>query len=134
MITLSDLTRTECDMDDGGSVQKALGFIAAVRDQRIMDLLALADPGIICEPLVRPGRSLYEGHHGLVRFVGDMHAAYGPYQLEVDKITERDGTKLAVQARLLPESGREPMAPTSIIIVFTFRDGLIAHVEGTRYE
>ncbi len=99
-----------------------------------MHLLALADPGIICEPLVRPGRSLYEGHDGLVSFVGDMHAAFGRYQLEVDKITERDGTRLAVQARMLPESGREPMAPTSIIIVFTFRDGLIAHVEGERYE
>lgn len=99
-----------------------------------MDLLALADPEIICEPLVRPGRSLYEGHDGLVRFVGDMHAAFGRYQLEVGKITERDGTKLAVQARILPESGREPMAPTSIIIVFTFRDGLIAQVEGKRYE
>lgn len=121
-------------MCDGGSFQKALDFIAAVRDQRIVDLLALTDPGIICEPLVRPGRSLYEGHDGLVRFVGDMHAAFGHYQFEVDKITERDGAQLAVQARLLPESGREPMAPTSIIIVFTFRDGLIALAEGERYE
>lgn len=38
-------------MRDKGSVQIVLDFIAAVRDQRIKDVLALVDPEIICVPL-----------------------------------------------------------------------------------
>ena len=53
------------------AVQVVTDFFAAVRDQRIKDLLALVDPEIVCRPLVRPGRSLYEGHEGMVRFVSD---------------------------------------------------------------
>jgi hypothetical protein len=70
----------------------------------------------------------------MVRFVGDMHAAFGQYHFEIDKVTERDEAKLAVQARMVPESERKPMAPTSIIIVFTFRDGLITFAESESYE
>jgi hypothetical protein len=44
------------------AVQVVVDFFTAVRDQRIKDLLALVDPEIVCKPLVRPGRSLYEGH------------------------------------------------------------------------
>jgi hypothetical protein len=117
-------------MCDKGSVQKVLDFIAAVRDQRINDMLALVDPKVICEPLVRPGRSVYEGHGGMARFVSDMHIAFGRYQYEIDEITEREGAKLAVRARMLPESKSKPMPPTSVLIVFTFRDGLITFVEG----
>jgi SnoaL-like domain len=130
MITLSDNTWTECNVHDKGSVQKVFDFIAAVRDQRIKDMLALVDPEIICVPLVRPGLSVYEGHDGMACFVSDMHAAFGRYQFEIDKITERDGAKLAVQTRILPESGRKPMPPTSILIIFTLCDGLITFVEG----
>ncbi len=116
-----------CDRD---SVQTVLDFIAAVRDQRINDMLALVDPTVICEPLVRPGRSMYEGHDGMARFVSDMHTGFGRYQYEIGEITERDGAKLAVQARILPESTGTPMPPTSVLIVFTLRDGLITFVEG----
>jgi hypothetical protein len=42
---------TERDVRDKGSVQIVLDFIAAVRDQRIKDVLALVDPEIICVPL-----------------------------------------------------------------------------------
>ena len=122
--------RTDSDVRDKGSVQKVLDFIAAVRDERIEDLLALVDPEIIVEPIVRPGLSMYEGHDGVVRFVSDMHTAFGRYQFEIDEITEWDGEKLAVQARILPESGRNPTTPRSIVIVFTLRDGLITFAEG----
>ena len=117
-------------MCDKGSVQKVLDFIAAVRDQRIKDMLALVDPEIICVPLVRPGLSVYEGHDGMARFVSDMHTAFGRYKFQIDKITEREGEKLAVQVRIQPESGRKPIAPTSILIVFTIHDGLITLAEG----
>ena len=122
--------RTDRDVCYTDSVQKVLDFIAAVRDERIEDMLALVDPEIICVPLVRPGLSVYEGHDGMARFVSDMHAAFGRYQIEIDKISERDGARLAVQARILPESGHRPMTPTSILIVFTLCDGLITSMEG----
>ena len=47
--------RTDSNVRDKGSVQKVLDFIAAVRDERIEDLLALVDPEIIVVPIVRPG-------------------------------------------------------------------------------
>jgi SnoaL-like domain len=117
-------------MEDQDSVRIALGFMAAVRDRRIKDMLALVDPEIICEPLVRPGRTVYQRHDGMVLFVTDMHTVFGCYQFEIDKITERDGAKVAVQARMLPESGHSPMPAMPIVILFTLRDGLITAVEG----
>jgi hypothetical protein len=130
MITVSDRRRAKRDMGDKDSVRMALNFMAAVRDQRIKDMLALVDPEIICEPLARPGRTMYKGHDGMVLFVSDMHTVFGRYQFEIDEITERDGAKVAVQARILPESGYRPMPPMPIVILFTLRDDLITLVEG----
>jgi hypothetical protein len=130
MITISDRRRAKRDMGDKDSVRIALEFMAAVRDQRIKDMLALVDPEVICEPLVRPGRSVYQRHDGMVLFVSDMHTVFGRYQFEIDKITERDGAKVAVQARILPESGHRPMPPMPIVILFSLRDNLITLVEG----
>jgi SnoaL-like domain len=115
---------------DRAPVQVVLDFFAAVRDQRIKDVLALVDPEIVCMPLVRPGRTLYEGHDGMVRFVNDMHAAFGSYQFEMHKITEQEGPQVTAQARMLPESGRRPLPPLSVVVVFTLRDGLITLAEG----
>jgi hypothetical protein len=107
------------------NVQVVLGFFAAIRDQRTSDLLALVDPQIICMPVTRPGRTVYEGHAGMLRFIKDLHAVFGDYEYEIDKITELDEAKVAVQARMLLESGRPSMGPLSISVVFTLRNGLI---------
>jgi hypothetical protein len=115
--------------DEKALSQVVVDFFAAVRDQRITDMLALVDPEIICLPLVRPGRSVYEGYDGMIRFVSDMHSVFGRYQFEMDKITEQDGTTVTVQARLLPEPGRRPQAPLALIGVFTLHDGRITFVE-----
>jgi SnoaL-like protein len=104
--------------------------MTAVRDQRIKDVLALVDPEITCIPLVRPGLSVYEGHDGMARFVSDMHLAFGRYQFEIGEITERGEAELAVQARIVPESERKPMPPTSVVIAFTLRNSLIIFMEG----
>jgi hypothetical protein len=111
-------------------VQVVLDFFAAVRDQRIKDVLALVDPGITCMPLMRPGRAVYEGHEGMVCFVSDMHAAFGSYQVEMGKITERGGSGVTAQIRILPESGDRLRPPLSAVISFTLCDGLITLAEG----
>lgn len=103
-------------------------FYAAMRDDRTGALLALADPGIVCRPLVRSGLSPYVGHDGVARFARDMHAAHGSYRFEADVITEEPGPLVRMVARILPGPGHDP-GPVSISGVYTFRGGLIASVD-----
>jgi SnoaL-like protein len=104
-----------------------LEFYAALRDRRIGDILAVADPEISCFPLLRPGLSEYFGHDGMIRLSEDMHAAHGQYDFTADKVVE-DGDKVTVYARILPEPGlgQEDLPITS---VYTLRNGLILAIE-----
>jgi hypothetical protein len=102
-------------------------FYAAMRDERLGTLLALADPGIVCRPLVRRGPSSYLGHDGVVSFVRDMHAAHGNYRFEADVLAEEPGPVVRMLARIIPGPGHGP-EPVSIRGTYTFRSGLIASV------
>jgi hypothetical protein len=101
---------------------------AAVRDNRIDDVLALVDPQIVCQPVVRPGLTVYHGHDGMVRLVHDMHAAHGRYQVRTDSITEQAEAKVTVQARIFANAGSD-QAPIPVTSVFTLQDGLIITIE-----
>lgn len=107
--------------------QVVLEFYAAIRDRRTDDILALVDPDVVCNPLVRPGLSVYHGYGGMVRLSEDMHAAHGQYDFTADQITE-DGPTVTVHARILPEpgSGKDVLPVTT---EYTLRHGLILTIE-----
>ena len=115
-------------MSDSDSVQVVLDFYAALRDSRVKDMLALTDPTVLCQPLVRPGLTMYSGHDGIIRLDHDMHAVHGRYQVEFGTITEKDGQQVTVEARILPEPGlgQSPLFVTSVYIV---RDSRITWIE-----
>ena len=105
-----------------------LEFYETLRESRINDMLGLVDPDVVCQPLVRPGLSLYSEYDGIIRLDSDIHALHGRYQIEINEVTEQEGSQVTVQARILPEPGRRqpPLPVTSIYIV---REGLITSIE-----
>jgi len=108
-------------------VQAVLELYDAICDGRVADALALVDPEVICEPLVRPGLTAYSGHDGIAQLVSDLHAVHGCYQVEIAEVTERAGPEVTVHARLVTEAGHgQPLTVTS---VYTFRGGRIASIE-----
>jgi len=106
-------------------VQVVLELYDAICEGRIPDVLALVDPEVICEPLVRPGLTAYSGHDGIAQLVSDLHAVHGHYQVEIAEVTERAGPEVTVRARLVTEDGHGP----PVTSVYTFRAGRIVAIE-----
>jgi hypothetical protein len=115
-------------LNESQPVQVVLGFYEALRDSRINDMLGLVDPYVVCQPLVRPGLSLYSGYDGMIRLDSDLHALHGRYRIDIDEVTEQGDSRVTVRATIHPEPGRgqPPLPVTSIYIV---RDGLITSIE-----
>jgi hypothetical protein len=110
-------------------VQAVLALYEAIRDSRIADVLALVDPDVVCQPLVRPGLATYYGPDGMAALIRDMHAVHGLYQVEIAEITEQDGSQVTIGAVIVPEPGHgQPLRVTS---VYAFRGGLIASIESS---
>ena len=113
-------------------VRAVLALYEAIRDSRIADVLALVDPDVACQPLVRPGLTVYYGHDGMAELVHDMHAVHGCYQVEIAETTEEDvpdGPRVTVRAVIVPEPGRG--RPLPVNSVYGFRGGLITSIESS---
>ena len=109
-------------------VQVVLEFYEALRESRINDMLGLVDPEVTCQPLVRPGLSLYSGYDGMIRLDSDLHALHGRYQMEINKVTEQEGSQVTVQATIVPEPGRGQL-PLPVTSIYVVRDGVITSIE-----
>lgn len=114
--------------DQSTAVKAVLELYSALRDNRIPDVVALTTPDVVCEPLVRPGLSQYEGHAGMADLARDMHNVHGDYQIEIIEVTEDPGhQEVSVRARIDPEPGHgEPLPVTSR---YEVTDGLISLIE-----
>lgn len=115
-------------------LEMILALSEAVRDSRIEDVFALTDPQVSCQPLVRPGLTVYYGHDGMTRLVHDLHTVHGNYQVAVGRITD-DAPTITVQATIMHEAGGPP--PQAVTTAYTFRDGLIHSIEswpGTTHD
>jgi hypothetical protein len=110
-------------------VRQALQLIRAIRDSRVPDLLAVVHPDVTCEPLLRPGLTLYHGYEDMARFTADMHAVHGRYQIEIGTITEHPGPEVVLHTTIVPEPARS-LVPLPLTITLTFRDGLIITIDG----
>jgi hypothetical protein len=101
-------------------------------------MLTLVHPRVVWRPVARPGLSVYQGHAGMVRFVGDLRAAYGRYRLDVEDITaDRDlvvtadaETHVTVRARVVRQTDHGDVALSPITSVFTLRGGLVTSMDG----
>jgi hypothetical protein len=109
-------------------VQVVLEFYEALRESRINDMLGLVDPEVTCQPLVRPGLSLYSGYDGMIRLDSDIHALHGRYQMEIGEVTEQAGSQVTVQATIVPEPGRGQL-PLPVTSIYVVRDGVITSIE-----
>lgn len=118
-------------MNESVPIQVVLEFYETLRDSRINDMLALVDAEIVCHPLVRPGLTLYSGYDGMIRLDSDLHALYGRYEIQIDKITEEEGPQVTVQATILPEPGRGQ--PLPVVSLYKIRDGLITSIKSLAY-
>jgi hypothetical protein len=126
------------DGDRGGSAAQVVSeLMAAICDGRIEDMLALVHPQVMWLPVARPGRSLYEGHAGMIRLVDDLSAAYGRFRLEVIEISAdvgkqaaaESGTQVTVRARVVRETDGGDLALPPVTGMFTLRGGLVTSME-----
>ncbi len=111
------------------ALRAALDLYAAIRDNRPGDIAALTTPDVLCFPLTRPGRSKYEGHHGMSNLARDIHAAYGNYTITIIEATEHPGPMITIQARLTPQRGHG--LPFTVTTTYTFRNDLIATIDSS---
>jgi ketosteroid isomerase-like protein len=109
---------------DQQPVEMVEALYAAIRDGRVEDVIALTHPNVVCQPLVRPGLSVYHGHERMGELVADMHAVHGEYTVVIDELID-EGAKVTAEARIM-SPGKLPQPVRSI---YTFRDGLIATIE-----
>ncbi len=79
-------------------------LIAAICDGRTEDVLTLVQPQTVWQPLTRPGLSVYQGHAGMTRLLGDLSAIYGRFRVDIDTITADTSTRVTVQARIVRET------------------------------
>ena len=105
-------------------------LITAVSDGRIEDLLALTDPEVVCRPATRPGLTVYEGHDGMARLVGDLSLAYGRHRIEVDDITADTASQVTARTRVIQETDRGDVLVASITSVYTLREGMVTFIDG----
>jgi hypothetical protein len=112
---------------ESAAVKAVLELYAPMRDGRIQDVLALTAADVICQPLVRPGLTQYQGHMGMAGLVRDMHTVHGRYQVAVIEVTEQPGPKVTARARIDPEAGHGQ--PLAVATEHLFRDGLIFWIE-----
>ena len=97
-------------------VRQALQLIRAIRDSRVPDLLAVVHPDVTCEPLLRPGLTLYHGYEDMARFTDDMHAVHGRYQIEIGTITEYPGPEVVLHSTIVPEPARSTLNKIRAVI------------------
>lgn len=119
----------------GGPEGVARAVLAAIVEGRVGDVLALTDPEVVCMPVTRPGRSLYEGHAGMARLVADLRAVWGRYRVKAEDAggacPDEDGG-VRVRLRLLvAETDAGDMAVEPVLTEFTVRDGLVTRIVST---
>ena len=116
----------------------ARALLAALAEGRVEDVLALTDPQVMCMPVTRPARSLYEGHAGMAQMMDDLYAVWGKYRLEVedaDAGTQADpdgGVRVTVRIQII-EAERVEGAGPPVLAEFTVRNGLVTCIEAS-YE
>jgi hypothetical protein len=125
----------------GGGAGRAAGevaraVLAAIVAGRVAEVLALVDRDVVCMPVTRPARVLYEGHAGMARLVEDLHAVYGMFRVEAEDVTGGagagaeggGGTVVTLLLRVVAaERGGGPWPPA--LTEFTVRDGLVTCIE-----
>jgi hypothetical protein len=98
-------------------------------------VLALTDPRVVCLPVTRPGRSVYEGHAGMAVLVRDLRAVWGHYRVKAEEAggarPDGAGGELVRLRLLVAETDAGDMAVAPVLTEFTVRDGLVTRIEST---
>jgi ketosteroid isomerase-like protein len=101
-------------------------LLAAIVERREQDMLDMLDPQVEWRPIIRPARTLYRGRTEMLRYLSDLHAAYGPFRLDIEDI-EAAGSQVTVRARAARLAGDLP--PIPFASVFNVRGGLVTRME-----
>jgi len=111
------------------AIEVVTQLIVAVGDGRREAVLALVDPNVVWRPVSRPGQSVYHGHAGMLRFMSDLHTAYGRFRIEVEYIMATSATEVVSRARPVRETPSGDQPGQSILSVYTIRDGRVICLE-----
>jgi len=118
------------------AAQVARAVLAAIVAGRIADVLALTDPAVVCSPVTRPGRSVYEGHEGMAVLVSDLREVWGRYRVKVEDAgggvrADGAGGERVTLRLLVVETDRGDGAVEPVLTEFTVRGGLVTRIEST---
>jgi pyruvate/2-oxoglutarate/acetoin dehydrogenase E1 component len=76
----------------GSPAEVVCALLAAIAEGRTADVLALADPQVVCITGTRPALTRYDGQAGMIRLVDDLRAVYGRYRVEATPVATSGGT------------------------------------------
>jgi SnoaL-like domain len=101
-------------------------FIEAFNRRDADGLVALTHPQVEFVPTILVGqRTVYEGHDGIRRWVGDLVASGAAHQVRVRHVRELAPDRFAMLTEVLIEG--EVTTPSAMVAVL--RDGLIVHAK-----
>jgi hypothetical protein len=118
-------------------------LLAAIAEGRTADVLALADPQVVCITGTRPALTRYDGQAGMVRLVDDLRAVYGRYRVEATPVATSGGpdeggpgaaaagTRVVVRMSGVRETDGGEVALPSALLEATVRGGLVTFMETT---
>ncbi len=104
-----------------------MALLEAIRDGRVEDALALVAPEIVYQALDRSEPDLYRGYAGMIRLVEDLRATLGNYQVTIVDLTEEPGSRVTLQAWVIPEPGRGLQFPMRLL--YTLSDGQVTSIQ-----
>jgi len=106
-------------------VEQARALIVALSQDRLDDVLALADQDIVWLPTTRPGRSRYTGHAGTAELIRDVHQTLGPFRVAFDEHEILPDGRIRLRGwRIRSEDRTDPLD-----VLVTVRGGLVTRVD-----
>lgn len=112
-------------------VEVVRNLMAAIAEDRLYEVKALVHPDAVWMALARPGLTQYRGHDGMARFLADIHAAYGPFRVDISEIVPfgDNKVKLVAQAVQLSQPDEQRLPPA--MSTFTLVEGQVIHMEAS---
>ena len=109
------------------NVDVVRAFLKAFDEDRIDDLLAIVDPSVVFEPVLRPARSVYFGHDGVRVLHKDLRSSPGGGRGRYAEFIELPDGRVQVHGHMVRADGGVGAKSSPM---FSVRNGLVVHAQG----